>query len=207
MKQNFILRIITMLSYLYPEKLIRFLGILNRYLYNEKLKRKMKKAGEQFRVFLPVVVKGLEYIEVGNNFTASEGMTLQCYDKYEGQSYRPSIRIGNNAYFGMNCHIGCIDEVIIGDNFLAGGHVYITDHGHGKGSCEEIDIWPIKRELYSKGKVEIGNNVWLGENVVILSGVTVGDNVTVGANSVVTKDIPSNCVAVGAPAKVIKSKV
>lgn len=57
--------------------------------------------------------------------------------------------------------------------------------------------------LPSHGKVKIGNNVWLGENVTILKGVTIGDNVIIGIGSIVTKDIPSNSVAVGVPAKVV----
>ena len=57
----------------------------------------------------------------------------------------------------------------------------------------------------SYGKVKIGNNVWLGENVSILKGVTIGDNVIIGYGAVVTKNIPSNSVAVGTPAKVILS--
>ena len=52
--------------------------------------------------------------------------------------------------------------------------------------------------------ITIGNDVWLGGNVTILPGVTIGDNVVIGAGSVVTKDIPSNCVAVGNPCKPIK---
>lgn len=57
----------------------------------------------------------------------------------------------------------------------------------------------------SHGKIKIGNNVWLGENVTILKNVTIGDNVIIGIGSVVTKDIPSNSIAVGVPAKVIGS--
>ena len=55
----------------------------------------------------------------------------------------------------------------------------------------------------SHGKVTIGNNVWLGENVAILKGASIGDNVIIGYGSVVTKTIPANSVAVGAPARVI----
>ena len=57
--------------------------------------------------------------------------------------------------------------------------------------------------LPSHGKVKIGDNVWLGENVTILKGVTVGDNVIIGIGAIVTKDIPANSVAVGIPAKVV----
>ena len=52
--------------------------------------------------------------------------------------------------------------------------------------------------------IKIGNNVWIGGNVVVLPGVTIGDNVTIGAGSVVNKDIESNSIAVGNPCKVIK---
>lgn len=52
--------------------------------------------------------------------------------------------------------------------------------------------------------MEIGNNVWIGDKSTILDGVHIGDNVIVGANSVVTHDIPSNSVAAGMPAKIIK---
>ena len=52
--------------------------------------------------------------------------------------------------------------------------------------------------------VTVGNNVWIGGSVTILPGVTIGDNVTIGAGSVVTKDIPSDVVAVGNPCRVIK---
>lgn len=64
---------------------------------------------------------------------------------------------------------------------------------------------PIKRQLNSKGETIIGNKVWLGDNVVVLSGVKIGNNSIIGANSVVTKDIPSFSIAVGSPAKVIKT--
>ncbi len=52
--------------------------------------------------------------------------------------------------------------------------------------------------------IKIGNNVWIGGNVVVLPGVTIGDNTVIGAGSIVVKDIPANVVAVGNPCKVIK---
>lgn len=180
------------------------MSTINRWLYSEKIKRKLKSSGEKFRIFLPIDIKGLEYMSIGENFTAHRGMTLQCYDNYRGTAFSPLLEIGDNAYFGVNCHVGCINQISIGDNFLAGGHVYITDHNHGKGIIEEAGIAQIDRQLYSKGAVVIGDNVWLGEHVVILPGVTIGDNVTIGANAVVTKSIPPNCVAAGIPAKIIK---
>ncbi len=66
-------------------------------------------------------------------------------------------------------------------------------------------IPPIKRQLYSKGPVRICRNVWLGEKVTILPNVTVGEGSVIGANSVVTHDIPPYSIAVGNPARVIRS--
>ena len=64
---------------------------------------------------------------------------------------------------------------------------------------------PNSRKLYSSGPVYIGKNVHIGENVVILPNTTIGDNVVIGAGSIVTKSLPSNCVAVGNPVKIVKT--
>ena len=55
--------------------------------------------------------------------------------------------------------------------------------------------------------IVIGRNVWIGENARICKGVTIGDNCVIGAGAVVTKDIPANCVAVGNPARVVKTDI
>lgn len=53
--------------------------------------------------------------------------------------------------------------------------------------------------------IKLGNDIYIGNNVIILPGVTIGNNVVIGAGAVVTKDIPDNSLAVGVPARVIKS--
>ena len=63
---------------------------------------------------------------------------------------------------------------------------------------------PIERPIVSKGKIIIGRNVWLGENVVVLGNVTIGEGAVIGANSVVCKDIPPYSISGGVPAKIIK---
>ena len=118
-----------------------------------------------------------------------------------------SIRIGNNTricVIGDYCHITAINKISIGDGFLSGRYVYIGDNSHGGLSWEEANIPPVRRILSTKGEVCIGNNVWLGDKVAILAGVHIGNNVIIGANSVVTHNIPSNCIAAGVPAKIIK---
>jgi lipopolysaccharide O-acetyltransferase len=90
---------------------------------------------------------------------------------------------------------------------LIASRVFISDHNHGNYHIQDYesgpDTPPANRPLSSR-PVHIGRNVWLGEQVCILPGVTIGDGVIVGANSVVTHDIPSNSIAAGNPARLIR---
>lgn len=105
----------------------------------------------------------------------------------------------------FNNHITCINEIRIGNGVLLGSNITISDNNHGHNILSEAEIPPNRRKLSSKGKISIGNNVWIADNAVILSGVTVGDNVVIGAGAIVSKDIPDNSVVVGNPATVIKT--
>ncbi len=118
----------------------------------------------------------------------------------------PRIKIGKHFVLGSFSHIGICSELIIGDNFLSGANCLITDHTHGFDTIDEALVAPTDRKLKIKGPIKIGNNVFIGDNVVILGNVTIGDNVTIGASAIVTKDIPSNCIAVGNPARVFPKK-
>jgi len=106
---------------------------------------------------------------------------------------------------GKNCDIQIINFGSEPYLIEIGNHVQITS---GTKFFTHGGAW-ILREKFPKidffGKIIIGDNVYIGNNTLIMPGVTIGDNVAIGAGSVVTKDIPSNCVAVGTPARVIKS--
>ena len=82
--------------------------------------------------------------------------------------------------------------------------VLITDNAHGFTSLEQLRIAPLARPIIAKGKVIIGNNVWIGDKATVLPGVSIGDGAIIGANSVVTKDVPAFSVVAGNPAKIIK---
>ena len=113
--------------------------------------------------------------------------------------YGKQISIGKRFFANFNFTV--LDEapVTIGDDCFIGPNVSIYT------ACHSTD--PVERNTRREWAkpVTIGNNVWIGGSVTILPGVTVGDNVTIGAGSVVTRNIPSNTVAVGNPCKVIKS--
>jgi len=117
---------------------------------------------------------------------------------------QPVIKIGNHCIIGARTHITAINSIEIGHNVIIGESVLISDNSHGTSSLEMLNTPPIGRPLVSKGGVKIGDYVWVCDKVTILPGVTIGKNVIVGANSVVTTDIPDNCVVAGIPAKVVK---
>lgn len=111
--------------------------------------------------------------------------------------------------FGKNIHIGKNVFINSGCKFQDQGGIYLDDGvlvGHNVVLCTlNHDMQPEKRRGMYPKPVRIGKNVWIGSNSTILPGVTIGDNAVIGAGSVVTKDIPENAVAVGNPAKIIKT--
>lgn len=108
------------------------------------------------------------------------------------------VEIGNNVYTSNNLFICCRKSVKIGDKTLIGKDVVIMDHnGHG--------IDPSRRYTPGTAKeIEIKENVWLGNNVVILPGTKIGKNSIVGANSVVKGEFQEDVIIQGNPAKIVK---
>ncbi|GAA6391971.1 DapH/DapD/GlmU-related protein [Megasphaera sp.] len=150
---------------------------------------------------------GLKYIKLGENFSAGRGLWLEAVTRYNGKNTNPKIIIGNDVSFSEYNHIGAVSYIEIGNNVLLGSRCYITDHNHGiyKGDSQScVSTPPIKRDLTTDGSIVIEDNVWIGDNVVILPNVKIGYGSIVGANSVVTEDIPPSSIAVGIPVKVIK---
>lgn len=152
----------------------------------------------------PCRIIGKSHIKLQNSFRSLSGLRLECFDNYNGEYYTPLLVIGKNVSFNSNCHIGCINEVVIGNNVLIGSNVLITDHSHGRRNIE-IGIPPSEKKLWSKGKISIGDRCWIGENVCILPNVNIGNDCIIGAGSVITKDIPPFSTVVGNPQKIICS--
>ena len=111
--------------------------------------------------------------------------------------YGFNIEIGENFYANHNLVILDANKVTFGNNVFIGPNCGFYTSGH-----------PMDKELRRKVEfakpITIGSDVWIGGNVCVMPGVTIGNNTVIGAGSVVTKDIPSNVVAVGNPCRVIK---
>lgn len=112
--------------------------------------------------------------------------------------YGSNIFIGNNFFANFNCVILDVAKVTIGDHVMFGPNVSLYTAGH--------PLHPVSRRSgYEYGiEITIGDNVWLGGNVVVNPGVKIGSNVVIGSGSVVTKDIPDGVFAAGNPCRVIR---
>lgn len=108
----------------------------------------------------------------------------------------------------LNCHtlsFGTEPYLIeVGEDCLFAADIYLLTHDGGIKVLNSLDYFNGQR-MDKVGKIKIGNNVYIGTGAYVMPGVTIGNNCIIGANAVVTKDIPDNSVAVGMPAKVIKS--
>ncbi|WPO79525.1 acyltransferase [Flavobacterium sp. KACC 22761] len=175
------------------------------YVYSLWFSKQFNQIGKNFFIMKPFYLHGEKYISIGENFNCGLRFRLEAIDEYSGLKFNPKIVIGDNVRINHDCHVGAINQITIGNGVLLASKVFITDHYHGKIDTDSILCSPFERPLYSKGPVEIKDNVWIGEGVVILPNVTIGQNTIIGANAVVTKSIPPNSVVGGNPAKIIKS--
>lgn len=108
------------------------------------------------------------------------------------------VHFGKQIYANFNLTLVDDTHIYVGDYTMFGPNVTVATAGH-----------PILPELRRQGyqynaPVHIGENCWIGAGAIILPGITIGSNVVIGAGSVVTKDIPSNVVAVGNPCRVLR---
>lgn len=173
-------------------------------IYSEKIRLQLGTIGKNPTILRKIKIEGGQNIYIGDNFYCYWGVRMETYSEHNGVKFRPRICIADNVSMNPDCHLAAIDRIELHDGVMLASRVFITDHYHGEISLETIKQPPAHRILYSKGKVIIKKNAWLGEGVCVMPGVTIGENVIVGANSVVTHDIPDNSVAAGVPAKIIK---
>lgn len=151
---------------------------------------------------LPDYFRYCKYCKTIRNYNINPGVAFfsgnDTYVYGEGEFF-----VGANSYCGSRCGI-YIEKGLncnIGSNTAISHNVRIYTSNRNP-----IDVITGESEVSTvSGSVSIGDNCWVGANVFICQGVSIGDNVVIGANSVVSKNIPSNVIAAGAPIRIIKS--
>lgn len=181
------------------------------YLLYNKLKKKVTLLGTHYRVGLHAVVSFRDGscksdITIGNNVDVYGRLYTQSHGK---------IVIGNSCRIGLNVTIRSVELVSLGNSVILSEGVMVTDNN----SHPTVPLFQYYRSQmppsstlhlwkHSAHKpVIIEDNVWIGEHARICKGVTIGKNSIIGANSVVTKDVPRNCIAAGNPAKIVRTDI
>ena len=174
--------------------MINKLFYLLRYLFKIKFNKRIKNNS------FVVLQKNVQLIvEEGGVLVFNKNVTIKAnsviYVKRNAK-----IVFGYSSSTGHHTEISSNNCIEIGSDVIMGAYTYITDSNHG---YKDKKV-PIRKQHMEVGETKIGNNVWLGRNVMILKDSIVGDNSVVAAGSVVTHKFDSNKIIGGMPAKVIK---
>lgn len=138
----------------------------------------------------------------------------KCFDKYlnfqqwrimrfqSHVKWRKRLTLGHKVTWNYGCYINAAKGITIGDNVLIGPYCIIQTVNH----CFSDISKPINQQGWDGAPIIIEQDCWLGAHVIVLPGVKIGRGSVIGANSVVAEDIPPYSIAIGSPAKIIRSR-
>lgn len=164
----------------------------------------------RFKVANPhVVTRGFVFMDRGVELYARRGYGRLVIGRWVHLGVDTALRchegtlsLGDKSVLARDVSINCYLDVEIGAAALIADGVYISDFDH---KFTDLTM-PIKDQGINKSRVRVEPDVWLGTKVTVSRGVVIGEGSVVGANAVVTRDLPAYCIAVGAPARVIKDR-
>jgi len=136
----------------------------------------------------------------GGRILVSEWVTIS--DGVIIATYGGTIEVGPNVYIGPYCVLYGHGGLAIGRNTMIGAHTALFPANHGYG---RIDV-PMNTQPLTQEGISIGEDVWIGSGCKVLDGVRIGNGAVIGAGSVVTKDVDAYSIALGVPAKIVKSR-
>lgn len=191
--------------------MLTFIRKIVKYIYKKNKYKNLSKCAYigtdfHFGKYTQFITKGEKSITINNN--------VMCHGKLYA-SDGGKIIIDDFTSIRKNCKLFSAIEIKIGKYVIFSDNIIITDSNHHpvsptdrllmikSGWSTESWSWKYSR----KGKVEIKDNVWIGQNSRINKGVTIGENSIVAANSVVTKNVPPNSIVAGNPAKLVKTNI
>jgi acetyltransferase-like isoleucine patch superfamily enzyme len=140
--------------------------------------------------------------EIGKNAVVKLGRWSWIGHGTKIRAHEGVVEIGAKTVLGQECTISSFQHVSIGRECIVADRVMLIDFDHGVVEVER----PVRAQGIYKRDVRIGHNVWIGYGAAFLRGATVGDNAVIGTRSVVTKDVPENAVAAGAPVRVLRMR-
>lgn len=155
---------------------------------NLAYRRAFAHVGRGSVIIAPLMLQGVARISIGDGTIVRDGGWLAT----EGPA--AALSVGDQCYIGHRVHLHSIDPVTIGHRCVLADNVMITSTDHTRGD---------RHGVTGTGPVVIGDDVFIGQNCVVLGGVRIGDGATVGAGAIVTKDVPAGTVVGGVPARVI----
>ena len=170
--------------------LLRFIPFIRKYHYEWRLLGRVSLG----LLVLNNIVRKL--FGVNRNFKYPIHFTSRIIGPKQLILHSDPTTVGSFVLSG-GCYFQALNGIELGKNFLFAPGVKLISSNHGMNDRQVIE---------KSDPIVIGDNVWLGANVLILPGISIGNNVVVGAGSVVTKSFPDNVVIAGNPAKIIKTK-
>lgn len=178
--------------------LFRFRNLIARVTFRVFIAPFMRACGSRTVVVRPSGIEGIRNISLGRDIFVGEGAVLAAVSLTGSPC--PELVIGSRCSLGRNNHIYATRKVVLEENVLTAGGVYISDNTH---RADDPNMPVRDQPVRQLGEVRIGAGSWLGQNVCVI-GASIGRGCVIGANSVVLSNVPDHCLAVGAPARVVR---
>ena len=154
--------------------------------------------GARSAVLRPRGIEGIGNIHVGRDVYVADGALLAAVPLTGSGSC--ALQLGDDCKIGANNHFYATRSIVFEAGVLTAGNVYVSDNAHGfKDTAQPI----LSQPIVQLAPVRIGAGSWLGQNVCVI-GASIGRGCVIGANAVVLEEVPDHCVAVGAPARVVR---
>lgn len=139
-------------------------------------------------------------VRLGNDVRIREGAWIQATSRLDEPGV--GLVIGDGTYIGPRCLFGAGGGITIGGHVTFGAGVHLLAENHEFRDATQL----IQEQGVTRAGITVGDDVWIGNNVIVLDGVHIGRGAVIGAGAIVTRDVPDEAIAVGNPARVIGAR-
>lgn len=169
------------------------------------LLRRLGQAGRGISLGDDVRLYGAQHIRIGDGAVVGSHVVLRAMTEYPWtsppQTFSPELVLERGCFVNSYTQIACVRRIVIGEDVMIADRCFLADNQH---SYLDPDRSIKAQPLAAPGEIRIGAGSWIGTNCCVLGDVSIGRHCVVGANSVVTGSLPDHCIAIGAPARIIK---